>query len=376
MQLKVKKLIGIIVGIIIFIVSFIFSNGKKNNKNYKTEIEKMENEKEKVEDHISKILQFNKKNNDFSLLNNQEKLIILDNLKTELNLYNNLTNKKNENEQYVNNLKLKKDKLNGEISNFLNYYFDDINNSYTELIQDLSLKRNEYKSFSDQLKKKKKEKEQFEEENNIDELKNIEVVQDISEQDVKSRILELRKNTEQLIDEKNQIKNQIEVLENKIDDNDFLEEEIEKLESEIEDLNNKYKIINITEQLLKTAKERFSSKYLQDMVSEYKNYMKIIDNNDLSTNVDTNLDVTVDIKGSQKNVKFFSSGYKDLIYICMRLGLIKTLFRNEKPFVILDDPFVNLDDEKTKKAINVINEMAKQYQIIYFVCNSSRAQGK
>ena len=61
-----------------------------------------------------------------------------------------------------------------------------------------------------------------------------------------------------------------------------------------------------------------------------------------------------------------------MIYICMRLSLVNVLFEGEQPFIILDDPFVNLDDEKTKKAINLLKEISSKYQVIYFVCNESR----
>ena len=78
------------------------------------------------------------------------------------------------------------------------------------------------------------------------------------------------------------------------------------------------------------------------------------------------------MNGSKKDVKYFSTGYKDLIYICMRLSLINALFKEEKPFIILDDPFVNLDEEKTAKALNLLKKLSDKYQIIYFICNSSR----
>ena len=74
----------------------------------------------------------------------------------------------------------------------------------------------------------------------------------------------------------------------------------------------------------------------------------------------------------QKEIKAFSAGYKDLIYICMRFSLIDALFSGEVPFVVLDDPFVNLDESKTSKALEILQEFTKKYQVIYFSCNSSR----
>ena len=56
----------------------------------------------------------------------------------------------------------------------------------------------------------------------------------------------------------------------------------------------------------------------------------------------------------------------------MRLSLIDSLFEDEKPFIILDDPFVNLDEDKIKNAMKLIETKAKEYQIIYFACHESR----
>lgn len=43
----------------------------------------------------------------------------------------------------------------------------------------------------------------------------------------------------------------------------------------------------------------------------------------------------------------------------------------QKPFVLLDDPFVNLDDEHTERALEMLKEIAKNKQVVYMVCNSS-----
>ena len=120
------------------------------------------------------------------------------------------------------------------------------------------------------------------------------------------------------------------------------------------------------------AKERFSAHYLKGMIYQFEENLKLLDDKDLKTDVDINLGVTIDSNGTKREIKSFSAGYKDLIYICMRFSLVKVLFENELPFVILDDPFVNLDDEKTKKALDLLKSFSQDYQVIYFICNTSR----
>ena len=40
--------------------------------------------------------------------------------------------------------------------------------------------------------------------------------------------------------------------------------------------------------------------------------------------------------------------------------------------MILDDPFINLDDSHTLQALELLKELSETRQIIYLVCNSSR----
>jgi uncharacterized protein YhaN len=56
----------------------------------------------------------------------------------------------------------------------------------------------------------------------------------------------------------------------------------------------------------------------------------------------------------------------------MRLALIDCLYPDEKPFVVLDDPFVNYDDEKMDLCKKLIKEVSKKYQVVYFTCHESR----
>ena len=56
----------------------------------------------------------------------------------------------------------------------------------------------------------------------------------------------------------------------------------------------------------------------------------------------------------------------------MRLALSDALFEGERSFMILDDPFVNLDDAHTAQALKLLRELSEDRQIIYLVCNTSR----
>ena len=374
---RVAGIILIAIGMVVSILSFVnkSKNIKEEHTQYKDTIKnisekinqaKIENEKMNLE--INRVLEsFYPKSEE-----NSARILNLTNLKEKLSLYKKLQIEKSQKESLLQNAIIKKQKLENDLKTEFLKYFDSIEDSYSNLLQKLIIQKNEFESTVKQYQVAKNDKSDFESKNNIEEIQNIKEISDISEEDLKNSINQYNIQIDRLVDEKNQIKNQIEFLENKIDEYDYLESDIEVLKEEIDSYTEKYETLKSTEQLLKKAKESFSSSYLQDMIQGFNKYLDIIDNKNMNTNVDIKLDVKVDVNGAQKEIKYFSAGYKDLIYICMRFSLINALFKEESPFVVLDDPLVNLDEEKIKKALEVINKFAEKYQIIYFVCNESR----
>ena len=374
---RVAGIILIAIGMVVSILSFVnkSKNIKEEHTQYKDTIKnisekinqaKIENEKMNLE--INRVLEsFYPKSEE-----NSARILNLTNLKEKLSLYKKLQIEKSQKESLLQNAIIKKQKLENDLKTEFLKYFDSIEDSYSNLLQKLIIQKSEFESAVKQYQVAKNDKSDFESKNNIEEIQNIKEISDISEEDLKNSINQYNIQIDRLVDEKNQIKNQIEFLENKIDEYDYLESDIEVLKEEIDSYTEKYETLKSTEQLLKKAKESFSSSYLQDMIQGFNTYLDIIDNKNMNTNVDIKLDVKVDVNGAQKEIKYFSAGYKDLIYICMRFSLINALFKEESPFVVLDDPLVNLDEEKIKKALEVINKFAEKYQIIYFVCNESR----
>lgn len=216
--------------------------------------------------------------------------------------------------------------------------------------------------------------ENYEKENNIDEL--LTYIDDKKEkrskEEIEKDIRNLINEINLLTDEKNYTRNQIEILENNLDSKFDIENELDELNENIAIMEEKFEILEKTKDYLIKAKEIFSSKYLNNMQKYFINNLNLISGKNMNANIDVNLNVKINELGSNKDLKYFSTGYKDLIYICMRLSLIQALFKEEKPFIILDDPFANLDENKIENAMKLLKRMSEDYQIIYFICHSSR----
>lgn len=151
------------------------------------------------------------------------------------------------------------------------------------------------------------------------------------------------------------------------------EDQLVRIEDELAESTRKYELADKTMDFLSRAKDNLASSYVGDIENRFLKYANLLLENQIGeVMLDKELNLLVDEKGAQRELGSFSSGTIDSILLCMRLGLVDSLFKDEKPFLILDDPFVNLDDNHMNKALEMLKKIALNYQIIYFVCNKSR----
>jgi DNA repair exonuclease SbcCD ATPase subunit len=82
---------------------------------------------------------------------------------------------------------------------------------------------------------------------------------------------------------------------------------------------------------------------------------------------DTNLGVDVfsPEKGDWVPVTDLSQGTLDVVYLAARLGLVRLVTGDRRPPLILDDPFVTLDDDRAPRALELLREVAADFQVIY-----------
>ena len=88
--------------------------------------------------------------------------------------------------------------------------------------------------------------------------------------------------------------------------------------------------------------------------------------------IDANTRLSVNELGLPRDINSLSTGYQDMVGVCMRMALVDAMYKEEKPFVIFDDPFVNLDEAKTDGGVDFLKKIAREYQVIYFTCHKSR----
>ena len=155
---------------------------------------------------------------------------------------------------------------------------------------------------------------------------------------------------------------------------DQLEDERETLRAEIDRKQDQLVAIQSAEKYLKLAREQLSSRYLVAMQKSFGRYMAALTGEDAPAfTMDAQFRVKLRAAGAGRDSDAFNTGLRDLISLCERLSLVDAMFEGERPFLILDDPFTNLDDATMARATDLLETVAERYQVLYLTCNSSRA---
>ncbi len=219
---------------------------------------------------------------------------------------------------------------------------------------------------------KENEIKNFVENNKIDEnsQKNEENI-DLSPLENKINQLELAR--DDIIHQNSVLNSSLINYSNKADKLGFYKDKEIELEEELQTAKANWQTIKHTREYLDLARNNLTSKYLTPLCDAFKMYAKKFLGDDFeNVSIDTKLEVKIEKLGEKKQTKYFSHGIRDIIELCIRLALIKTLFEDETPPLIMDDPFYNLDDKKTESGLKLLQELSKEFQVIYLVCHSSR----
>ena len=70
-------------------------------------------------------------------------------------------------------------------------------------------------------------------------------------------------------------------------------------------------------------------------------------------------------RGDWVDVSALSQGTLDTVYLAARIGLVRLVTGDRRPPLVMDDPFVTLDDERAKRALELLKDISTDFQVIY-----------
>lgn len=148
-----------------------------------------------------------------------------------------------------------------------------------------------------------------------------------------------------------------------------IQDKILQTEEEYAKEQHNYDVASKTEELLAIAKDNLSTSYLPKLRGRCAQLLTQVTGKEYQVSVDRTFSVSLVENGQIKPIAEFSRGIREITLLCFRIALSELLYDGEILFIIVDDAFVNYDEENFVRATELIKQLAKCGQVIYFTCH-------
>ncbi len=190
-----------------------------------------------------------------------------------------------------------------------------------------------------------------------------------------TRKIELEEMRSGLQNNENRLSAQLAKWQNETDQIPEWEEEVTRQSEALVEQKKRYELLVKTRDLLEKAHSDLTTRYLEPTRRNFANYLALLCGKDIpKATLAADFSVTVLDEGLSRKMESYSRGWRDLLQFCVRLSLIDALYAdgNETPFLLLDDPFTNLDEERLAAAKALLGRLGESRQILYLVCHGDR----
>ena len=151
---------------------------------------------------------------------------------------------------------------------------------------------------------------------------------------------------------------------------------------ELAAMEQRYHLLTLVRDHLTKARNDFTKQYMDPMMDAFTKYYRILDNASdealvssqpaIPFRMDADFNVHLLAEGEERNTELLSAGYRNLVELARRMAFIDAMYEEEKPFILLDDPFINLDPPKVEGGMRFLEAIARDHQVLYFTCHDSR----
>lgn len=124
--------------------------------------------------------------------------------------------------------------------------------------------------------------------------------------------------------------------------------------------------------LLTQAKENLSGGYLPKLKTRVSQLVDFVTNGQYEVSLDGKFAIRIRENGQTKQLSCFSRGVREIVLLCFRVALSELLYDGAVPLVVVDDAFVNYDEDNFVRATALLKELATKCgtQVIYFTCHN------
>mgnify|MGYP004561077165 FL=1 len=191
---------------------------------------------------------------------------------------------------------------------------------------------------------------------------------------IENNLKDLESEINILKEEINKIKNNISYIEGELNNSENIhadiinfESKLSKIKENIINLNKRRKALKLLEEMLFSINKK-NDDIFQSLSKEARILYNHITEKNLSddgiimSGFDKDKIMVADKQNKIRNVELLSSATRDAVYIAMRLSILTKIHQAGR-LILLDDPFITFDNNRTKEALSFIKEYSKNYNI-------------
>ena len=148
-----------------------------------------------------------------------------------------------------------------------------------------------------------------------------------------------------------------------------LQDELLNVAAESKQAQFDYEVADTVSQLLAEAKDNLSSSYLPKLTKRCAELLSDITQSAYEVEIDRTFNVKIREKGQTREMNAYSRGIREITLLCFRVALSELLYDGAVPFIIIDDAFVNFDEQNFLHATQLLKQLARHAQVVYFTCH-------
>lgn len=123
-------------------------------------------------------------------------------------------------------------------------------------------------------------------------------------------------------------------------------------------------------EVFKAQKENIHDNPMQDIADRFTHYLDVISGGKVFSEFPEADKLNMNIYSDNKLLDYgkLSEGTKETVSLAFRLAVLDHLFPDGGGVIVFDDPFTDMDADRTTQSCELIKECAKQHQVIFLTC--------
>lgn len=198
----------------------------------------------------------------------------------------------------------------------------------------------------------------------------IEIERDLSEIQSEIHALDKEKTTIQ----QHITKLQLEIKQLELsDDFSYMTHLFEKERERLNSQANRWAKLKLASALLRQAKHRYQEKYLHDVIDYTSQFFAHLTNDRYVAVYKPTKSNSFQVEDKDKiryTVEELSKGTIDQLYVALRFAISKVMSEKFVIPLMIDDAFIHFDDERALRAIQLLEKISHNQQVILFTCRT------